>query len=165
MMINLPPLKCTSFMLSPSEPVVKTEADLVKGFRAEGVLAKTNKVMVLTNEELGASLENKKTTEEILKFNDKKAVVEIGVMKDGGLLCKSCLDENQNVYAVGDLEIGVKGDNSDAPVIDRLSPIAVSVSLHLHYNVLPHRGAETLYTLSLRHAKIILGWTFFQVAH
>ena len=56
----------------------------------------------------------------------------------------------------------MKGDNSDAPVIDKLSPIAVSISLHLHYNVLPHRGAETLYTLSLQHAKIILGWTFME---
>ena len=80
-------------------------------------------------------------------------------MKDGGLLCKSRLDENQNVYAVGDLEIGVKGDNFDAPVIDRLSPIAVSVSLHLHYNVLPHRGAETLYRCSLQYVKIIVGRT------
>ena len=45
--------------MSPCEPVVKTEADLVKGFSAEGVLTKYNKVMVLTDEELGASLENK----------------------------------------------------------------------------------------------------------
>ena len=38
---------------------IKTKADLVKGFRAEGVPTKYNKVMVLTDEELGASLENK----------------------------------------------------------------------------------------------------------
>ena len=60
----------------------------MKGFRAEGFLTKSNKVMVLTDEELNASLENKKTTEEDLKFNDKKAVVKIGVMKDGVLLCR-----------------------------------------------------------------------------
>ena len=56
-------------------------------------------------------------------------------------------------------KLSVKGVNSDAPVIDKLSPIAVSVSLHLHYNVLPHRGAETLYRCSLQHVKIILGRT------
>ena len=163
MMINLPPLKCTSFMLSPSEPVVKTEADLVKGFRAEGVLTKSNKAMTLTDEELGASLEYefKKTTEEV-KNNDKKAVDSVGVNKDGVLFCKSRLLESKEVRAVGDLEIDVKGVDSDAPVIDKLSPIAVSVSLHLHYNLLPHRGAETLYTLSLQHARIILGWTFMK---
>ena len=160
--LNLPPLKCTSFILSPSEPVVKTEADLVKGFRAEGVLTKSNKVMVLTDEDLSASLEYefKEATEEVIKYNDKKAVDNVGINKDGVLFCKSRLLESKKVHAVGDLEIGVKGVNSDAPVINKLSPIAVSVSLHLHYNVLPHKGAETLYILSLRHAKIILGWTF-----
>ena len=54
--LNLPPPNFTSFILSPSEPVNKTEADLMKGFRAEWVLTKSNKVMVLT-EELGASPE------------------------------------------------------------------------------------------------------------
>ena len=138
--------------MSPCEPVVKTEADLVKGFSAEGVLIKYNKAMVLTDEELGTStsLENKKTTEDVLKSNIKKAVDKTGVMDDRVLLCKSCLHESQNVRAVGALEIGVKGVNSDAPVIDKLSPIAVFVSLHLHYNVLPHRGAETLCRRSLQ---------------
>ena len=69
-------------------------------------------------------------------------------MDDRVLLGKSRLLESQSVGAVGDLEIGVKGVNFDAPVIDKLSPIAVSISLHLHYNVLPHREAETLYTLN-----------------
>ena len=127
----------------------------MKGFRAEGVLTKSNKVMTLTYEELGASLEYefKKITEVVIKYNDKKAVDNVGVNKDGVLFCKSPLLESKEVRAVGDLEIDVKGVDSDAPVIDKLSPIAVSISLHLHYNVLPHRGAETLYTLSLRHAK------------
>ena len=50
-----PPLVCPLANLLS----IKTKADLVKGFRAEGVLTKYNKVMVLTDEELGASLENK----------------------------------------------------------------------------------------------------------
>ena len=157
--------------MSPCEPVVKTKADLVKGSRAEGVLTESNKVMVLTDEELGASLECglKKSTEEVLIFNDKKAADKIGVMKDGVLFSKSRLLENQNVRAVGALEIhedlkSFIGENHVAPVIDKLSPIAVSISLHLHYNVLPHRGAETLYNLSLHHAKIILGRTLREKA-
>ena len=171
--LNLPPPKFTPFTVSPCEPVVKTKADPVKEFRAGGVLTKSAKVMMLTDEELGASLENglKKTTEEVpeevLMFHDKKAVDKTGVMKDDVLFSKSRLLENQNVRAVGALEIhedlkSFIGENHVAPVIDKLSPIAVSISLHLHYNVLPHRGAETLYTLSLRHAKIILGWTLME---
>ena len=157
--------KFISFALSPG--VVKAKADLAKGFTAEGVLTKSNTVMMLTDEELGASLEYelKKTTQEVLMFNDKKAVDKSGVMKDGVLISKSRLLERENVRAVGDPEIGVDlksftGVNHAGPVIDKLSPIAVSISLYLHYNLLPHRGAETLYTLSLQHAKIILCWTF-----
>ena len=73
-----------------------------------------------------------------------------GVNKDGVLFCKSRLLESKKVRAVGDLEISVKGVNTDVLVIDKLSPIAVSISLHLHYNVLPHRGAETLCRRSLQ---------------
>ena len=70
--------------MSPCEPVVKTEADLVKGFSAEGAFTNYNKAMVLTDEELGTStsLENKKTTEDVLKSNIKKAVDKTGVMDD-----------------------------------------------------------------------------------
>ena len=129
--------------MSPCEPVVKTKADLVKGFRAEGILTESKKVMMLTDEKLGARLENglKKTTEEVpkevLMFHDKKAVDKTGVMKDGVLFSKSRLLENQNVRAVGGLEIdedlmSLTGENHVAPVIDKLSPIAVSISLHLH---------------------------------
>ena len=124
---------------------------------------------MLTDEELSASLEYifKKTTQEVIKFNDKKIVDNIGVMKDGVLFCKSRLLESQNVRAVEDLEIGMNlkiftGVNFAAPVIDKLSPIAVSISFHIHFNVLPHRGAETLYRLSLQHAKIIQGRTLMK---
>ena len=70
------------------KPVDKTNTDLVKVFRVEGVLTKSKKVMMLTDEELSASLEYifKKTTEEVYKFNDNKAVDKIKVMKDGVLL-------------------------------------------------------------------------------
>ena len=159
--LDLPPPKFTSVTVTPCEPVVKTKDDLVKGFKAEVIHTNSNKVMILTDEELGTSLDYifEKTTEEVVMFNDKKAVDKIGVVKDGALLCKDRFYETKNVRAVGDLEISVKGVNTDVLVIDKLSPITVSISLHLHYNVLPHRGAETLYTLSLQHAKIILGWT------
>ena len=106
--LNLPTLKSTSFTVSPCEPVVKTKADLVKRFRAEGVLTKSNKVMLPTDEELGASLEYglKKTTE-VLIFNEKKAVDKIEVMKGGVSFSKSRLLGSKNVLAVEDLEIGV----------------------------------------------------------
>ena len=53
-----------------------------------------------TDKELSASLEYifKKTTEEVLKFNDKKAVVKIGVMKDGVLLCRDSVQAFSAAY-------------------------------------------------------------------
>ena len=62
-------------------------------------------MILLTDKVLSAIF--KKTTEEALKFNDKKAANEIGVMKDCVLFCKSHLLESKNVRAVEDLEIGV----------------------------------------------------------
>ena len=63
----------------------------------------------------------------------------------------------------GDLEIGVQGVNLDALVIDKLSPIAVCVSASTFTTILlPHREAETMYTLSLQHVKIILGRTLMK---
>ena len=49
---------------------------LVKVFRAEGILTKSKEMIMLTDEELSCSLDYifKKTTEEVLKFNDKKVV-------------------------------------------------------------------------------------------
>ena len=46
---------------------------------------------MLTYEELSFSLDYlfKKTTEEVVKFDDKKVVDKIGVKKDGVLYCKS----------------------------------------------------------------------------
>ena len=56
-------------------------------------------------------------------FNDKKAVDKLEYCKM--VYCSASLD-NQNERAV----------NHATPVIDKLSPIALSISLHLHYNVL-----------------------------
>ena len=159
--LNFPPPKFTSFnVLSGKSNTV----NLVEVFGADGFRVKSEKKIMLTEEELSSSLEYifKKTTAEVLKFNDKKNVDKIGVLKDGILYCRSRLLESQNVRAVGDLEIGLNlksftGVNFAVPVIDKFSPFAVSISLHLHYNVLPHRGAETLYRMSLQHANIIQG--------
>ena len=76
------------------KPVDKTSTELVKVFRAEGVLTKSKKMLMLTDEELSSSLEFifKKTTDEVIKFNDKKAVNKIGEMKDGVFFCKSRKD-------------------------------------------------------------------------
>ena len=54
--LNTSPPYITSFTLFPGESVVKTEADLVKGFTAEGVLTKSIEVMMLSEEEVGGSL-------------------------------------------------------------------------------------------------------------
>ena len=168
--LNFPPPKFTSFSVLSGKAEITTITDsLVKVFGANGFQSKSEKKIMLTDEELSASLEYifKKTTAEVLKFNDKKLVDRLGVMKDGILYSKSRLLESQNVRAVGDLDIGLNlksftGVNFAVPLIDKCSPLAVSISLHLHYNVLPHRGAETLYRMSLQHANIIQGRTLMK---
>ena len=49
------------------------------------------------------------------------------------------------------------GVNVTVPLIESFRPLAVSIYLHLHYILLPHRGAETLYRMSLQHAHVIQG--------
>ena len=41
--------------------------------------------------------------------------------------------------------------------MDRHSPLALSIALHLHYNVVKHKGYETVHRISLQFAKILQG--------
>ena len=128
------------------------------------------KVVRLTDGMLSLSLEYiyRKTTAEVIKFNDKKYVDKIGEMCDGILYCKSRIEESQDLRAVGGLEDIIDlqsftGVNFRVPVIDRYSPIAVSLAYHLHFEVVKHRGPETTHRMSLQYANILGGRSLFKL--
>ena len=103
-----------------------------------------------------------KTTKEVLHFCEYKLADKIGMVSDGILYCKARLTEDQNLRVVGGLEhvIDVEsftGVKFKVPVIDRFSPVALSVANYSHFEVYKHRGAETLHRMSLQYVHIIGG--------
>ena len=109
----------------------------------------------------------RKATKEIFRFNDKKTIEKKGQLKDGILYCKTRLVEGQTLRAVGGLENTFDlqtftGVNFNVPLIDRNSPVAISLALHLHYAVYKHKGAETVYRMSLQFARILQGRLLFK---
>ena len=124
----------------------------------------------LTDEDLSEGLEYlfKKSTQEILKFENMKDVQKIGVMKDDVLFCNSRILEGQELQTVGclketlDLET-FTGVKFCVPLVSKNSPLAISIALHLHYNGKhKHKGVETSYRLSLQHARILQGKQLFK---
>ena len=55
------------------------------------------------------------------------------------------------------------GCNFKVPVIDKYSPMAISLASDLHYNVVKHHGAETVYRMSLQYAHILGGRSLLQM--
>ena len=135
---------------------------LDKLFNANGVNSSNR--FHLSDSALSLSLEYifKKAGNELIHFNDTKFIVKVGEIVDGIVYCKSRIEEDQTLRAVGGLEDLVDlqsftGVNFKVPVIDRFSPIAVSLAYYLHYEVIKHQGAETVYRMSLQYAKILGG--------
>ena len=88
-------------------------------------------------------------------------------MKDGILYCSSRILDEQKLKAVGflseslDLE-SFTGLKFNVPLVrSKYSPMAISIGMHMHYNVCEHKGAESVYRLSLQHARIIHGRQLF----
>ena len=86
----------------------------------------------------------------------------IGEVIDGVVYCKSRVEESQELRVVGGLEDSLDlstftGVNFRVPVIDRYSPLALSIAYHLHYEVIKHRGAETVHRMSLQYVHILGG--------
>ena len=120
--------------------------------------------IILDDRALSYALEYvyRKTTAEVLEFYGEKLADKIGMVIDGILFCKTRLTEDQTLRAVGGLENVVDiesftGVNFKVPIMDRFSPVAISLANYLHYEVVKHRGAETLYRMSLQYVRIIGG--------
>ena len=48
------------------------------------------------------------------------------------------------------------------PLISKHSPVAISIAMHMHYNVCQHKGVESTYRLSLQHARVLQGKQLFK---
>ena len=109
-----------------------------------------------------------KTTSEVLHFNDKKFVDKVGIMSDGILYCKSRLTDDQSLRIVGGLENVIDletftGVSFKVPVIDKFSPLALSIVNHLHYTVNLHKGVETTHRMALQYVRILGGRSLFKM--
>ena len=159
----LPPPKFSVF--NAFSVISENKSSLSKVFNVSGFEVNTShgvKHARLSDAALSVSLDYiyKKAGAEVLKFNDRKYVERIGEVVDGIVYCKSRIEESQALRAVGGLEDILDlqtftGVSFRVPVIDRHSPIAISLAYYLHYYVVKHRGSETVHRLSLKYVRII----------
>ena len=96
-----------------------------------------------------------------------KEIDKEGYFKDEILVSKCRLLEDQELKIVGGLEDFFDLDNfiglkSCVPLVSRHSPLAVSIAMHMHYNVNKHIGAESTYRMSLLNVKILGGKQLFK---
>ena len=106
-----------------------------------------------------------KATQEVLHFNPPAKVDKIAVMKDGILFSKGRIIEGMNFAETGGIEVcdlGQLGIKAHIPVVDRYSPMAYSISNHVHWNIAKHRGIETCNRISLCHVNIMQGASLYK---
>ena len=89
------------------------------------------------------------------------------MLRDNIWYCQTRMLEGQTLRSVGDLEErldlkSLTGVDFNVPLIHRSSPLALSIALHLHYNVFCHKGKETVYRMSLQHVRILQGRNLFK---
>ena len=128
------------------------------------------KIIALGDKEISKALEYlyKKGTVEVKTFNDDKYIKKIAIEKDDILYCKSRLLESAKLRAVGHLHESINletftGVRFKVPVLDKHSPLAVSIANYLHYVKYQHKGAESLHRLSLQFCNILGGRQLFKI--
>ena len=145
---------------------------LTKYFNVNGInlldTERQEKVLSLTDQDLSDALEDifRRTSLEVKEFNDPKYIGKVAVEEKGILYCKSRLMESAELRSVGHLADTVNleyfsGVNFKVPVLDKHSPVAISIVNHLHFVKYPHKGAESLYRLSLQFCSILGGRQLF----
>ena len=148
---------------------------LSKVFSVNGVKVLTKfgvKSATLSDSALSVGLEYiyRKAGSEVLQFNDRKYIDKIGEVVDGIVYCKSRIQESQELRAVGGLENIVDletftGVRFKVPIVDRFSPIAISLAHYLHYYVIKHRGIETTHRMSLKYVRILGSRSLAKLVH
>ena len=123
----------------------------------------------INNEDISDALNYwfKKGTEEVKHFNKKEMIVKIAVEKKGILFSRSRILDGQRFIMAGGFKHDSLGSevqlNLMTPVLDRHSPIALSIALYIHQDLGQHAGYETCYRLSLGFVHIIQGVSLFRV--
>ena len=151
-----------------SEKAKLLPTNLVTEVRKSGDKKSAEKTVILTDEEIQRALLYwyRKATLEVWQFNKKETIKKIGVEKEGILFCKSRILDGQRFLQTGefgDEDLGLDiGLHLLTPLIDRYSPIALSIAIWVHHEVLPHAGFESTYRASLGFAHIIRGPSLFK---
>ena len=175
--LNFPPAKFISFAVILNGKVqdqkINDSKSLCDVFQAHNVNVRRNlkntefadgrKYLIdnLTEEQLSEGLNYifKRATKEIFKYHDKKFIEKRGIEIDGVLFSKDRILEGQELQIVGGLERTVDlhsltGISFRVPLIYKNSPLAVAIGEHLHYDVIKHMGAESVYRLSLQYMAV-----------
>ena len=104
-------------------------------------------------------------SQEVLKFGNKKMVEKSTELKDGVLLSKGRIVDGMNFIETGEMDTLNLDDmcvKTRIPVIERWSPLAYSIALHIHWTVAKHKGMESCLRYSLEHVHILQGMSLFK---
>ena len=107
----------------------------------------------------------RKATHEIKEFHSGEKIEKIAVEREGVLLSSGRLLDEMNFQETADLpnlNLGSLGVKVNLPLIDRYSPLAYSVSQHIHWEVAKHRGIETCNRMSLENVTIMHGASLYK---
>ena len=107
-----------------------------------------------------------KGTNEVKNFNKKELVDKIAIEINGILFNRSRILDGQRFVVTAGFNADSLGLETQlnllSPVLDRHSPIALSIALYVHENLSMHAGYETCYRMSLGFCHIIQGLSLFR---
>ena len=125
-------------------------------------------VVRFDNEDIARSLQYwfMTATKEVVKFVKPETVARVGVMKNEVLYCRSRILDGQRIINTGEFNV----DSLDAgiglhlmtPLVERYSPIAMSIGRFIHNIAGNHAGYETCLRLSLNYCHILSGGSLFR---
>ena len=125
-------------------------------------------VMRFDNSDVARSLQYwyRKATLEVEKFVKPELVAKIGVKNNGILHCRSRILDGQRVINAGDISLESLGAGIGlhfmTPLVERHSPIALSIAKFIHEIAGNHSGYETCLRISLEYCHILQGSTLFK---
>ena len=93
-----------------------------------------------------------KTTEELVEFNDVKSYKELGKMKDDVFTYTDRILEVEKANKVAGAMLDLGPVSFCKPVVDRFSPVAYSIMIHVHEELTHHASA----TAALRRSRDIV---------
>jgi hypothetical protein len=106
----------------------------------------------------------RKGTLEVKAFHSAKEVKRMGYEVEGVLLSRDRLIQGMDFLETAEvqLDLGAMGIKTSVPVLDKYSPLSMSVARYIHWDVAHHKGAETCSRLALEQVKILEGGGLFR---